>query len=422
MSTVRPSGKVISATALSVRIELPGGRMGDLVEIRRRGAPLLGQVVGVSGAEAIVMPFGGLAGVGVEDPVEVRGNGLDTPIGSELLGRVLDGLGRPLDGRTLPGHLPRRPTDAEPPPALSRSPVTRPLETGVRAIDGLVPLGVGQRVGLFAGSGVGKSSLLGAVARGTNAEVVVVALVGERGREVAEFIDENLKAAREKSVVVVATSDAPALERLHAAYTATAIAESFRDAGLNVLLLVDSITRVARAQREVGLAAGEPPTRRGYPPSVFAMLPRLLERTGQSAAGAISAIYTVLVEGDDLDEPVTDEVRGILDGHLVLSRTLAERGHFPAVDVPASISRVARRISTPAHQQAAARVRRWIADYERQRDLIALGAYKRGSDPAVDEAIGAMPSIERWLRQDPEESDTLATSADAVERLARGGV
>ena len=290
------------------------------------------------------------------------------------------------------------------PPARGRKPISRVLGTGVRVIDGLLSLGEGQRVGLFAGSGVGKSTLLGEIARGTTASVVVVALVGERGREVGEFLSETLgEEGRKKSVVVVATSDAPAMERLRAAQAATSIAEHFRDMGRQVLLLVDSVTRFARAQREIGLAAGKPPARRGYPPSVFAMLPRLLERSGQGEQGSITAIYTVLVEGGDMDEPIADEVRGILDGHIVLDRTVASRGHYPAVDVLQSLSRVMDGIVSKEHKSAARRMRQMLAAYESKRDLIVLGAYARGSDPRVDEAIQKMPRIEAFLQQNSDE-------------------
>jgi FliI/YscN family ATPase len=287
----------------------------------------------------------------------------------------------------------------------------------VRSLDGLLTLGVGQRVGLFSGSGVGKSTLLGSIARGSDADAVVVALVGERGREVSDFIDAALGAARARAVTVVATSDAPALERLRAAQVATTIAEHFRDQGQSVLLLVDSITRVARAQREVGLACGEPPARRGFPPSVFAMLSRLLERTGPAERGAITALYTVLVEGDDLDEPVADEVRGILDGHVVLSRALANRGHYPAIDVPASISRVMPAVVSGDHAKAAQRVRAALARYEEKRDLVILGAYEPGADPRLDQALTVMPALERFLRQDADEATAYENAVSTVTAL-----
>jgi type III secretion protein N (ATPase) len=346
------------------------------------------------------MPLGALAGVGPDDDVESTGGPLEVRAGPSLLGRVLDGLGRPFDGGPpIEGAL--VPVDRNPPSALHRRPVDRPLATGVRVVDGLLTLGEGQRVGLFAGSGVGKSTLLGAVARGTAADVVVVSLVGERGREVGEFLERSLGAeGRAKSVVVVATSDVAALERLRAAQVATAYAEHFRDAGMRVLLLVDSVTRFARAQREVGLAAGEPPARRGYPPSVFAMLPRLLERAGQGARGSITAIYTVLVEGGDMDEPIADEVRGILDGHIVLDRAVAARGRYPAVDVTMSLSRVMDSIVAPEHRAAARRLRALLATFEAKRDLVSLGAYARGSDKDLDDALARMPRIEAFLAQD----------------------
>jgi type III secretion protein N (ATPase) len=327
---------------------------------------------------------------------------------------VVDGLGRPLDGQAaITGAL--VPVDRTPPAALGRRPVAEPLATGIRVIDGLLTLGQGQRIGLFAGSGVGKSTLLGAIARGTAADVVVVALVGERGREVGEFLERSLGLeGRKKSVVVVATSDAPALERLRAAQVATAYAEYFRDRGRSVMLLVDSVTRFARAQREVGLSAGEPPARRGYPPSVFALLPRLLERSGQGERGSITAIYTVLVEGGDMDEPIADEVRGIVDGHVVLDRAIAARGRYPAVDVTASLSRVMNAIVGAHHLEAARAIRDMVALFESKRDLVLLGAYAKGTDRELDRAIERMPRIEAFLRQNAEE---IAPFAESVQKM-----
>ncbi len=401
-TSLQAAGRVVSVVGLSLRVTLPSARIGDLLQIERRGEPLPAEIVGFDDAGAIAMPLGDLTGVGPDDPVRSTGAPLTVPAGPGLLGRVLNGFGRPLDEQPLPTHgLRWVPSKAAPPPALRRRPVQRRLATGVRVMDALMTVGEGQRVGLFAGSGVGKSTLLGSLARGVEADVVVVALVGERGREVGEFLKDSLGEALSRSVVVVATSDAPALERLTAAQTATAIAEHFRDAGQRVMLMVDSITRFARAQREVGLAAGEPPARRGYPPSVFAALPQLLERTGQGPNGSITALYTVLVEGGDMDEPIADEVRGILDGHIVLDRELAGRGWYPAVAVNQSLSRVMPRCATSEHLAAAATLRRLLAAFESKRDLIALGAYKKGGDRDVDQALAAMPAIKELLLQPP---------------------
>jgi type III secretion protein N (ATPase) len=414
---LRATGRVLAVTGLSLRFSMPGVRVGDVVHVKRRGEPLACEVVGFDRGEAVGMPLGALVGVGPDDEVETTGGGFLVRAGDELLGRVVDGLGRPLDGRGALESGIFVPVDRDPEPALTRRPVDRPLATGVRVIDGLTTLGEGQRVGLFAGSGVGKSTLLGAIARGTDADVVVVALVGERGREVGEFLEHTLgPAGRARSVVVVATSDVAALERLRAAQVATAYAEHFRDRGKRVMLLVDSVTRFARAGREVGLAAGEPPARRGYPPSVFAMLPRLLERSGQSARGSITAIYTVLVEGGDMDEPIADEVRGILDGHVVLDRTVAARGRYPAVDPTASLSRVMDAVVAPAHRDAARRLRALVAHYESKRDLVVLGAYAKGSDKQLDEAIARMPKIEQFLAQSPHDRVALE---DTVSMLAK---
>lgn len=416
-AALRPVGRVLGVTGLSLRFSMPGVRVGDVVTVKRRGEPLACEVVGFDRGEAIGMPLGSLTGVGPDDEVESTGTGFSVRASDSLLGRVVDGLGHPIDGRGPIEGGAIVSVDADPPIALERRPVSQPLSTGVRVLDGLLTMGEGQRVGLFAGSGVGKSTLLGAIARGTAADIVVVALVGERGREVGEFLEHSLgEEGRRRSVVVVATSDVAALERLRAAQVATAYAEHFRDQGRSVMLLVDSVTRFARAQREVGLAAGEPPARRGYPPSVFAMLPRLLERSGQGPRGAITAIYTVLVEGGDMDEPIADEVRGILDGHVVLDRTLAARGRYPAVDPTVSLSRVMDAVVTREHREAARRLRALVAHYEAKRDLVMLGAYAKGSDKELDDAIARMPKIEQFLRQSP--ADRVAFE-DTVAMLAR---
>lgn len=419
--SVLPTGRVESVIGMAVRIRLAGARVGDVVRVLRRGSPLLGEIVGIEGGEAIVMPLGDAAGVGVDDVVEATGRPLEVPVSDDLLGRVLGGLGEPIDGGPMLAGARLRTVDAAPPAALTRRPIVHQIPTGLRAIDALLSLGEGQRVGLFAGSGVGKSTLLGAIARGTEADVVVVALVGERGREVGEFLRESLgEQGLRKSVVVVATSDAPALERLRAAQVATCIAEHFRDSGRKVMLLVDSVTRFARAQREVGLAAGEPPTRRGYPPSVFAMLPRLLERSGQGASGSITAIYTVLVEGGDLDEPIADEVRGIVDGHVVLDRAIAARGRYPAIDVLGSLSRVMSGIVGEPHKTQAHKLRQLLGAYESKRDLIAMGAYAKGSDRMADAAIARLASIDAFLGQRPDERSGLDQTLAALAKLTAG--
>ena len=400
-----PVGTVDEVVGLVVRAAVPGVALGEIVRVDRRGrAPLAAEVVGFRGEQAVLLPLGDLAGVAPASMVWRTGAPLAIRCGDELLGRVLDGTGEPLDGGpALTGEA--WPVDRPAPPALSRPPITTPLPTGVRALDAMLALGRGQRVGLFAAAGVGKSTLLGQIARGASADVIVLCQVGERGRELAELLGEELAPARARTVVVCATSDAPALVRLRAVHVATAIAEWFRDRrGASVLLLCDSLTRVARAQREVGLSAGEPPARHGYPPSVFALLPRLIERTGATPEGVITAIYTVLVAGNDLDEPIADEVRGLVDGHIVLDRRLAQRGHFPPIDVVASASRLMHRVIDPRHAEAAARVRARLAIYEEHRDLVTLGAYQAGRDATIDDAIASYPGIEQLIRQRRDEA------------------
>jgi type III secretion protein N (ATPase) len=367
----------------------------------------------------VLLPLGELSGVAPAGAAWRTGEPLMMRAGDDLLGRVLDGLGAPIDGGpALTGE--RWAVDRPAPPALERPPISAPLPTGVRVLDAMLTLGRGQRVGLFAAAGVGKSTLLGQIARNADADVIVLCLVGERGRELAELLGDELAPARARTVVVCATSDAPPLVRLRAVHTATAIAEWFRDRrGANVLLLVDSLTRVARAQREVGLSAGEPPARHGYPPSVFALLPRLVERAGATRAGAITALYTVLVAGNDLDEPIADEVRGLLDGHVILDRRLAQRGHFPPIDVVASISRVMPKVVDARHLDAAARVRAHLAIYEEHRDLITLGAYQTGRDRQVDAAVAAYPAIERLVRQRRDEHADWDRAVTQLLELAR---
>jgi type III secretion protein N (ATPase) len=399
----RESGRVTEVTGLVIRASVPGVRVGEIVTLE--GSGLAAEVVGFRGDEAVLMPLGEATGIGPDSLVTATGRPLSVSVSDGVLGRVLDGLGRPIDGGgPIAGALPW-PVERPAPDPLSRRRVTRPLALGVRALDGLLTVGEGQRVGLFAGSGVGKSTLMGQIARQTEADVNVIALVGERGREVVDFLEESLgEAGRARSVVVCATSDTPSLVRLKSAFVATAIAEYFREQGKRVLFMLDSVTRVARAQREVGLAAGEPPARQGYPPSVFALLPRLLERTGNDAHGSITALYTVLVAGGDMEEPIADEVRGILDGHVILSREIAARNQWPAVDVLPSLSRLMSAVADPAHRAAAARLRELMAAYERQRDLILLGAYQRGADPLTDEAVARMEAITTFLRQRTDEA------------------
>jgi type III secretion protein N (ATPase) len=419
-ATVRPEGRVLSVTGLGIRIALPGAKIGDVVRIvRRYGAVLEAEIVGLGEGSAVAIPLGELLGVGLDDSVQTTALPLEVLAGASLLGRIVDGLGRPIDGLPLPEGLRAVRIDAPAPAALGRVPIQERLVTGIRAIDALMPIGRGQRVGLFSGSGVGKSSLLGAIARNAQVDAVVVALVGERGREVREFLDHSLDAeARKRAILVVATSDATALERLRAAQTATALAEALRDEGKHVLLLVDSITRFARAQREVGLAAGEPPARRGYPPSVFAAIPRLVERAGTASRGAITAFYTVLVEGGDLDEPVSDEVRGTLDGHIILERHLAARGHYPPIDVVHSLSRVASAITPQKQLAMAATLRQAVAHFEAKRELVALGAYVSGSDPLLDRVIAHRAPIERFLRQSTTEPSAIESTLAGLSELA----
>jgi flagellum-specific ATP synthase len=387
-------GLVIEATGLRAEV-------GELctIETGRNRPPVPAEVVGFREGRTLLMPLGEMHGIGPGTPVSATGGSFRLRAGDALLGRVLDGLGRPIDGGpALPGGE-LRPVASDPPSPMERSRIATRLDLGVRALDTLVPCGRGQRLGIFAGSGVGKSTLLGQIARSTDASINVICLVGERGRELREFIERDLGAGLERSVVVVATSDQPALIRIKAAFVATTIAEHFRDRGHDVLLMMDSVTRLAMAQREVGLAIGEPPATRGYTPSVFAMLPRLLERAGTSARGSITGLYTVLVEGDDMNEPIADAARSILDGHCVLSRTLAHKNHYPAIDVLESVSRLATEITSDEVRAAASSLRETLARYRAKEDLVSIGAYTPGSDPELDYAIAKLPQIDAFLRQ-----------------------
>ena len=419
LEPVAVEGRVRSLVGLGIRASAPGAKLGEVVTIHRRErAPLLAEVVGFVEDDVTLMPLGAADGVGPDDPVRPTGGPLSVTVSDAVLGRVLDGLGAPIDGGP-PIEGVRVSVMRAPPNPMTRPRIERPLALGVRALDGLLTVGEGQRVGLFAGSGVGKSTLMGQIARQAEADVFVVCLIGERGREVREFLEDSLgDEGRARGVVVCATSDAPALVRLKSAHVATTIAEHFRDDGKRVLLLMDSVTRFARAGREVGLAAGEPPARRGYPPSVFAALPGLLERSGTNERGSITAFYTVLVEGGDMEEPIADEVRGILDGHVILDRELGARGRWPAIDVLRSLSRVMDAVTSDEHRELARKMRELLATYESKRDLIALGAYAKGSDARIDAAIARIDRIEAFLRQRRDEEvampDVLAGLAAAV--------
>ncbi len=402
---LRHCGTVTEVVGLTIESRGPVSRVGELCSISR-GAdrrPVLAEVCGFREDRVLLLP------IGRADEIEpgARVTALDTDlrvgVGPELLGRVVNAMGRPLDDGGPIRTSETRSTRGEAPSPLRRQRVSEPLWVGVRAVDGLLTCAKGQRVGIFAGSGVGKSVLLGMMARNTSADVSVIALVGERGREVLQFVDEYLGEGLQRSVVVVATSDQPPLTRLKAGYAATTIAEHFRDQGLDVLLLMDSITRLARAQREVGLATGEVPTTRGHPPSLFTMLPELLERAGPGESGTITGLYTVLVEADDMMEPVADTVRATLDGHIVLSRDLANQSHYPAIAVTRSVSRLMPRVASPEHLESASHFRRLLAAYEDARDLISIGAYERGSNPLVDEALELLTPMREFLRQDPED-------------------
>ena len=407
-SAARPqlTGQVTGAMGLTLTVEGITAAVGDLVEVSPSGRPLLAEVVAVQRDRLTCMPLGDLSGVRSGAPARATGMPLQVPVGEALLGRVLDGLGRPMDGGPpLSSRVSYVDLTSETPNALTRARVSRPLATGVRALDTMTPVGGGQRMGIFAGSGVGKSTLLSQITRGTDADIRVIGLIGERGREVREFIEEDLgPEGLARSVVVVATSDEPPLVRLKAAFVATRIAEAFRDRGRDVLLMMDSITRTAMAQREVGLSAGEPPATRGYPPSVFAMLPKLLEKAGTSTSGSITGLYTVLVDGDDHNEPIADTARSILDGHVVLTRKLATAGHFPAIDVLESISRVATAVVAPAQMTEARELRRMLGALRDVRELIEIGAYQTGTDPLVDRARRLVPDIDAFLRQSTDDS------------------
>jgi len=404
---LKAEGSVTEVVGLTIEVRGIRAQIGELCYLlpQERTERIPAEVVGFRQDCTLVMPLGELEGIRPGTRVISTQNTFRVPVGEELLGRVVDGLGQPMDGgKPILSAQSYPATNAAPHP-LKRTPIRQPLVTGVRAIDGLLTIGKGQRIGIFAGSGVGKSTLLGAIARSARSDVSVVGLIGERGREVQEFIDRDLgPEGMKRSVVVASTSDQPALVRLKGAWVATAIAEYFRDQGLDVTLLMDSVTRFAMAQREIGLAIGEPPARKGYTPSVFGLLPRLLERAGTSEKGSITGFYTVLVEGDDFNEPISDAARSILDGHVMLTRDLAAENHYPAIDVLQSISRLMTTVADREHQERAAYVKEILAVYTKARDLINIGAYQPGSSAEIDEAIAVMPAIQEFLRQSTEPS------------------
>ena len=404
-------GKVTQVVGLMIESKGPQVSVGEIccIHVGKHGRrKIMVEVVGFRDEKVLLMPFDRIEEISPGSLVESTKKPLEIKVGTSLMGKVLDGLGRPFDNEFVSNGLISYPTDNQPPNPLKRPRIQEPLNLGVRAIDSLFTVGKGQRVGIFAGSGVGKSTLMAMIAKNSAADINVIALIGERGREVRDFVERDLgPEGLKNSIVVVATSDQPALMRIKGAMTATAIAEFFRSQGLAVTLMMDSVTRVAMAQREIGLAVGEPPTTKGYTPSVFALLPRLLERSGTDEQGSITAFYTVLVDGDDLNEPISDAVRGILDGHLVLDRKLANKGQFPAINVLTSISRIMNDIVSENHRQAADRLRNLLAVYGDSEDLINIGAYKRGANKEVDEAIKKYPAIINFIKQNVDEEVTL---------------
>lgn len=418
------SGKVTQVVGLVIEGYVPGARVGSLCEIDVGGdQPVAAEVVGFRERTALMMPLGDIGGVQMGARITPRQGLANIPVGSAMLGRVLDGLGQPLDGRPPPEGDREMPIYADPVNPLSRRIIEEPLYLGIRAIDCLITCGRGQRVGIFAGSGVGKSVTMGMIARNATSDINVIALVGERGREVLGFIEKDLgRAGLERSVVIAATSDTAPLVRIRAAHLATTIAEYFREQGKNVLLMMDSVTRFAMAQREVGLAAGEPPTTRGYTPSVFALLPRLLERAGTCAGeGSITGLYTVLVEADDLNDPIGDAVRSIIDGHIVLSRNLASRNHYPAIDVLTSASRVMIDVTSPDHRKAAGTLRELMAAYRQAEDLINIGAYQKGANPTIDRAVAQIDAINGLLRQEQHEHVEPERALEQMFGIVRAG-
>lgn len=415
-------GKVINVIGLTIESAGPGAKLGDICMIYPGAGdstlpPTPAEVVGFKEGKTLLMPYQAVEGIGPGSSVENTGAPLNVRVDDSLLGHTLDGFGRPTEENYIPGGK-LYSVEASPPDPMSRKIISDVLVLGVKAVDGLITVGKGQRIGIFAGSGVGKSTLMGMFARNTKADINVIALIGERGREVREFIERDLgPEGMKRSVVVVATSDKPALERKKAAQTATAIAEYFRDQGKDVLLMMDNLTRFSMAQREIGLASGEPPVTRGYPPSVYSEMPRLLERAGCSERGSITGLYTVLVEGEDFNEPICDTARSILDGHIMLTRKLANRNHYPAIDILQSISRCMSMVATREHKAAAGKLKNIMATYNEAEDLINIGAYKKGSNPNIDRAISKIDEVNEYLLQETEEKINFEESVELLEAL-----
>ena len=418
----RKLGKVLNVVGLTIETAGPDAKLGDVCRIitGEEGAPpIMAEVIGFKDGKTLLMPYDAVDGISLGNAVENTNEPLVVNVSEELLGKTLDGLGRPVDGTQIKGiHYP---IEANAPDPMSRAIIDEVLPLGVKAVDGLMTIGKGQRIGIFAGSGVGKSTLMGMFARNTKADINVIALIGERGREVREFIERDLgEEGMRRSVVVVATSDRPALERNKAAKTATAIAEYFRDQGKDVLLMMDSLTRFSMAQREIGLSSGEPPVTRGYPPSVYSEMPKLLERAGRASKGSITGLYTVLVDGDDFNEPITDTARSILDGHIMLNRRLAHKNHYPAIDVLQSISRCMSQVADREHKRVSGRLKNVLATYNEAEDLINIGAYKKGSNPDIDYAITMIKQVNEFLQQDVEEKVDFEDSVERLKKMFEG--
>lgn len=410
-------GRVDKVVGLTIESIGPNAPLGEMCELDSENGKVLAEIVGFKENKVILMPLSDTEGLSAGSSIIATGEKLSVPVGESMLGRIIDGLGSPMDGKTLSAHR-KYPLNASPPNPIMRKMISEPMPVGVRAIDGFLTIGKGQRIGIFAGSGVGKSTLMGMIARNAKSDVNVICLVGERGREVREFIEKDLGTGIDRSIVVIATSDQPALVRVKAIFTATAIAEYFRDQGKDVLLMVDSLTRFALAQREVGLAIGEPPATRGFTPSVFAQFPKLLERAGNSDKGSITGIYTVLVEGDDINEPVSDTARGILDGHIMLTRELANANHYPAIDVLRSVSRVMPAVVDSSVVKSAAVLRDLMSTYASVKDMVNIGAYKTGTDPKIDRAIRFQEDIEEFLRQSVGDSPDFGKTVNRIKELA----